>query len=94
LHILVEKCCNIVEQDLRNLVGRDKSSRFSPGYGDFNISFQKQLLDILYADRIGIYYNEANMMFPQKTVTAIVKFAKFNSGCKVCSKEDCNFKKY
>ena len=90
---LVEKCADFVENEIREGANQQISSRFSPGYGDFTLGFQSGLLDFLKADKIGVFYNDHNMMYPQKTVTAIVKFAAFNSGCKACEKKDCNYKK-
>ena len=90
---LVEKCADIVEREIRDSVGKGSSARFSPGYGDFGLHFQKPLLDYLEAHRIGVYCNEHYMMFPQKTVTAVVKFEEFQGGCSQCAKADCEYKK-
>jgi len=47
--------------------------RFSPGYGDLDISVQKPLLLRLHADKtLGITLNSAYLMTPVKSVTAIM----------------------
>ena len=47
--------------------------RFSPGYGDLPLSFQRDLMRVLDARRsIGLTLTENLMMIPQKSVTAIV----------------------
>ena len=47
--------------------------RFSPGYGDLSIEFQKPLLERLCAfDLLGITLNPAFLMTPMKSITAIM----------------------
>ncbi len=47
--------------------------RFSPGYGDLPLAFQRQLLDALQADRrIGIGLTDTLLMTPSKSVSAII----------------------
>ncbi len=47
-------------------------SRFSPGYGDFSLKYQRPILDFLSADRLlGIKLGDNLIMTPRKTITAI-----------------------
>ena len=47
--------------------------RFSPGYGDFPITAQKELFAVLDCTRqIGVTLNDSLLMSPTKSVTAIV----------------------
>ncbi len=47
--------------------------RFSPGYGDLPLAFQRDMVRVLDARRcIGLTLTENLMMIPQKSVTAIV----------------------
>lgn len=47
--------------------------RFSPGYGDFSLSCQGELLEFLGAPLyLGVTLNDNGMMSPMKTVTAII----------------------
>jgi len=48
------------------------TSRFSPGYGDFPISLQKDILRVAGAEKIGVSCLESYMMVPSKSVSAII----------------------
>jgi len=50
--------------------------RFSPGYGDFPLNFQKNLLDFLRGSEIGISVNSSFLMIPEKSVTAVMGWLK------------------
>lgn len=45
--------------------------RFSPGYGDLDISYQKVLFDMLGAESLGLELTEAFMLKPEKSVIAV-----------------------
>ncbi len=48
-------------------------SRFSPGYGDLPLEFQKEIFSSLDCPRkIGLSLNESMLMSPSKSVTAII----------------------
>ncbi len=58
------------------------TTRFSPGYGDFPLSLQPQLLEALdAARRIGLRVNEASMLLPEKSVTAVIGLIKPEYDC-------------
>jgi len=73
--------------------------RFSPGYGDFPLSAQKQILDGLEAGkRIGITLTEGFLMLPSKSVTAVIGVSRAPAacvieGCEACRKKDCAFRR-
>lgn len=73
--------------------------RFSPGYGDFPISFQKPLLSMLAAEkRIGLTATESYMLVPVKSVTAVIGMGRTDAectmdGCEACSKTDCAYRR-
>ena len=48
----------------------ESTPRFSPGYGDWDLSIQKRLLEIIQASKIGVTCNEAFFMIPRKSVSA------------------------
>lgn len=53
--------------------GLHAAGRFSPGYGDFPIQTQKDLLSVLDAGRrIGITLTDSLLMLPRKSITAVV----------------------
>ncbi len=46
--------------------------RFSPGYGDWDLSIQKRFLEVTQASKIGVTCNEAFFMIPRKSVSAVI----------------------
>ena len=51
----------------------EKHRRFSPGYGDLPLAFQKDLFRVLDCPRvIGLSLSDALLMIPSKSVTAII----------------------
>jgi hypothetical protein len=52
--------------------GLKTTRRFSPGYGDWPVSGQQELLKWLGADSIGISLTPAFQMIPEKSVSAIL----------------------
>jgi hypothetical protein len=50
--------------------------RFSPGYGDWNLSDQKAILKTLNPSSIGVSLAERCIMIPEKSITAIVGWKK------------------
>ena len=46
--------------------------RFSPGYGDLSLVYQRDVARILQIDKLGITLSESNIMYPEKSVTAFV----------------------
>lgn len=60
--------CNEQEEKLGAL-----TSRFSPGYGDLALEYQKDVINLLQADkRIGVTLMDSLLMTPTKSVTAFV----------------------
>ncbi len=45
--------------------------RFSPGYGDLGLSYQKQIYDMLKLEKIGISITERFILVPEKSVIGI-----------------------
>ena len=50
--------------------------RFSPGYGDMPLPFQKDMYRELALDRLSLVLDKKNILFPRKTVTAIIGVEK------------------
>ena len=73
------------------------SRRFSPGYGDLPLSFQKDLFRVLDCSRkIGLTLNDSLLMSPSKSVTAIAGTTDegcVTSPCDRCNKKDCSFRR-
>lgn len=100
----IEKVCDEVEKKIKaeaEVLGKGTNLRFSPGYGDLPIDIQKNLLDVLEANRkIGLTVTNSSLMIPGKSVTAIIgfteniSFKKKKSKCDICSmRENCMFRK-
>jgi hypothetical protein len=63
----IEEYCDSVEKELPN-----HRPRFSPGYGDFDITHQTDILRMLDAQKIGLTETKTHMLTPLKSVTAVI----------------------
>ena len=76
----VESLCNLFNDEVRQAAKEEGCichPRFSPGFGDFPITVQKDFLDRLDAGRrLGIILGESCLMAPSKSVTAVVGIEK------------------
>jgi len=79
---MIEAYCDTVTAEIeRELAQKEDSclfpvTRFSPGYGDFDIAHQKEILNILNCSRIGLTLTDGYMLLPSKSVTAVIGFSK------------------
>lgn len=72
----VEALCN---QLCAGCFSGERQRRFSPGYGDFPIDYQKRITEILNTPlNIGVALTNSLMLTPTKSVTAVVPL----KGCK------------
>lgn len=73
--------------------------RFSPGYGDFSILHQKDILRMLdCAKKIGLTMTDSSMLTPTKSVTAVIGLGReevhcHEEGCESCNKKDCIYRR-
>ena len=68
----VEALCDCFCRQLEERCG-PVTGRFSPGYGDLPLSFQRQLMDVLDCSRqLGLTLNDSLIMSPSKSVTGII----------------------
>lgn len=77
-----------------------RATRFSPGYGDFSLAAQKELLSLTDAGRrLGLYLTDGCMLVPTKSITAIIGIGGEGPGgcrapkCAACPMRDCAFRK-
>ncbi|WP_297424434.1 methionine synthase [Clostridium sp.] len=99
----VEEICDAVEEEIKEKAlaeGMDITYRYSPGYGDLSLDIQSSFLRALDAQkRIGLTVSENNLLFPRKSVTAIIGIVesrnrKNKRSCKECSNyENCSFRR-
>ncbi len=73
--------------------------RFSPGYGNWPLEIQTELANIIKTEQIGLQVTENFLLFPRKSVTAIIGLMPANEdintkrGCTSCSQKDCTSRK-
>ncbi len=74
--------------------GLKKIWRYSPGYGDWSLTEQKNFFQITDAKQIGMRLSPMMMLMPRKSITAIIGLKSEGSAdkkhnCETCGKEDC-----
>lgn len=98
----VESLCDEVQEEIRvkaKSIGLEITPRFSPGYGDFPIDTQSEIIKVLRTyERIGLSVNESSIMIPRKSVTAVIgmqyeKCSEENHGCSRCEDSNCMYRK-
>lgn len=99
----IEAVCDAVEDEIRAALGTAAAymtDRFSPGYGDMPIEFQREMVSVLDTGRqIGLTLTDSYILTPRKSVTAIIGLAdkpqtKRFRGCAHCSMfANCTFRK-
>ena len=62
---LIESYVSEVQAGLCN-----QGKRYSPGYGDFSLHHQKDILAMLGGEKIGLYLTDSYMLVPSKSITA------------------------
>ncbi|WP_033170587.1 vitamin B12 dependent-methionine synthase activation domain-containing protein [Selenomonas sp. ND2010] len=99
----VEQVADAMEKAIRPKAaakGYGMRWRFSPGYGDWPIEQQPELIRLTDATTIGIELSSSMMLIPRKSITAIIGLYKedkstpeaatiHKKGCAVCPKTDC-----
>lgn len=100
----VEQAADAMEKHFASKFSKDGYKmrwRFSPGYGDWNLTEQEKLFTISGAEQIGISLSSAMMLEPRKSITAIIGLYSIrneelgirNKGCTTCDKSDCPLRK-
>ena len=96
----IEEYCDELQTELNerfSAVGEPLGDRFSPGYGDFALEYQRELFRILDCPRqIGLTLTDNYIMIPSKSVTAVIPIGGRcgrQIGCSCCEKMDCQYRK-
>ena len=72
--------------------------RFSPGYGDWPLDQQPEMIRVCHCKDIGVGLSDSSMLVPRKSITAIIGLYKVEAGkeehatvkgCAACPKTDC-----
>ena len=75
----IEDYCDHVNDEIKALAekqGLVTRPRFSPGYGDFGLEYQREIFNLLNLPKhVGVSLSESLMMTPSKSVTAIIGVA-------------------
>lgn len=68
--------------------------RFSPGYGDWSITVQRDIVRLSEGDTIGIRVTDSSMLLPRKSVTAVIPLRAYKAespahSCSTCTQANC-----
>ena len=63
-------------KDMARSAGFAVTPRFSPGYGDWPVTIQSEILQVCEGSRIGISVNDSFLMQPRKSVSAVLGWKK------------------
>lgn len=100
--VLLEEYCDACQAEIADVLREEKKylrPRFSPGYGDFDIRHQKDMLGMLDAAKaIGLSMTGSFMLTPVKSVTAVIGAGSdavpcHREGCEACKKSDCIYRR-
>ena len=92
--MLIEAFCNFLceklETEFKNK-GFFLRPRFSPGYGDFEISYQRKIFDFLNCSKhIGVSLTESLIMTPSKSVSGVIGISVNDEKCEKQGCEECD----
>lgn len=97
-----EECADVAQREIEQIARAENlylRPRYSPGYGDFKLEYQKFLFAALdISKKIGVSLTDDCLMIPFKSVTAIIGLSPDPSLCHVgkcmtCTAADCPFRK-
>ena len=97
-----EYCADEAQKELEEYAvkrGLYLRPRYSPGYGDFALSWQRFLFDALeIPKKIGVTLTDSFLMVPFKSVTAVIGLSDDPSLCHIqkcmlCTAKNCPFRK-
>ena len=91
----IESFLDYFEEQYKKENGIDLANRFSPGFGDLSLGYQKEVFSLLKPEKnIGVTLNDSLLMSPSKSVTGIIGMGKKNGdrGCATCSYINCEFR--
>ncbi len=90
----IEALCDEVEEEVKEVAKNEGyyiTSRYSPGYGDFNIEMQPKLLNTLNTQvKIGLTVTDSLILIPRKSVTAVIGLSKQECSSKPLKCNTCN----
>lgn len=97
---LIEEAADRCAKEIRRAApGYHINGRYSPGYGDFPLEQQGDLLTLLQAgERLGVTLTAGDLMLPRKTVTAVLGLFReaqtHQEPCQTCAMRTfCTYRK-
>ena len=70
---MIETLCDEFSQEIKSELSVNLKPRFSPGFGDLELTCQKDIFEVLNCSKnIGLTLNNSLLMSPTKSVTAFV----------------------
>lgn len=99
---LTESFCDEKEREISREAAERRlflRPRYSPGYGDFPITLQRDILRILDCPkRIGLSVTDGCMLVPTKSVTAVIGLTRDRENCHIgkcmdCKSKNCPFRR-
>ncbi|NMA07148.1 MAG: hypothetical protein GX928_05495 [Ruminococcaceae bacterium] len=93
--VLLEKLSDKAIDDITGQ--KNKTARFSPGYGDLSLEYQGEILKILDAKkRIGLYSTDYHILIPSKSITSFSglggQCTESGKKCADCSMTECPYR--
>lgn len=98
----IEALCDAFNMEIEAAAcseGKGTVFRYSPGYRDFSLTYQRGIFDLLKCNTaIGLSLNDSMLMSPSKSVTAIIGISEdpeqrcSKEKCERCDKKDCEFR--
>jgi cobalamin-dependent methionine synthase I len=97
----IEALCDEVQEEMREKAEKEGyylTTRYSPGYGDLAIDYQKDILEALKAySKIGLSLTKDYIMLPRKSVTAFIGWQReemaLDDKCSICKDKNCTYRK-
>ncbi len=99
---MIEELCDRMEDEIAFKVSAEGlflRPRFSPGYGDFSLTHQRDIVALTRCDsRIGVGVTESCLLTPSKSVTGIIGLSKQSieeaDSCSFCAMhESCEYRR-
>jgi len=94
-HVRSIICQEAKEQHLQT------TKHFAPGTTEWDISQQKNIFEIIPADKIGVRLTNSYMMIPEKSLSwaigigkNIIKSSKDDGSCQICQAINCQYRKF
>ena len=100
---MIEAVCDDVNENIRKEAleeGLHAHPRYSPGYGDLPLQFQKTVFSLIRLPKeIGLTLNDSLLMSPAKSVTALIGLSEepcpeTDQSCETCAmSQSCSFRR-